>query len=158
MEIPSIVLAGALAFAWTATPELVRAHGGEDDEAGSEQEGPREGHGRRGGDRGGRDRHEQDPEMREKFEKMRDLEHKVREAARKMRKGSDTEKAAVKTEAKKLLGDLFDAKLAMEEGMLAKIEKRAAELKEKIAKKKAGREKLIESRLSRLSGEGDDWD
>lgn len=161
-KISSIALAGALAFAWTAAPVSIRAHGDEDDESGSRgeglREGPHEGHGRRGeaGPTGGPREH--DPAMREKFEKMRGSEHKLRETVRKLREGSDAEKAAAKTEAKRLLGEILDARLAMEEDMLAKMEKRAAELKEKIAKKKTGREKMIESKLSRLSGEGDDWD
>ena len=41
--------------------------------------------------------------------------------------------------------------------MLAKMEKHAAELKAKIAKKKTSRDKAIESRLSRMTGDGDDW-
>ena len=106
-KMQTIALAGALALAWTATPASVRAHGDEDDGAGSRQEGPREDHGRRDGDRRGGERHEKDPEMREKFEKMRGLEHKAHEAARKLRKGSDADRLAAKTETKKLLGDLF---------------------------------------------------
>ena len=64
----------------------------------------------------------------------------------------------MKPEVRKLIGELLDAKLAMETAMLAKMEKRLAEAKEKIAKKKSNREKMIDSKLSRVMGEGDDWD
>lgn len=96
--------------------------------------------------------------MKEKFEKLRELEQKVRELAKSLRQGSDSEKAAAKVEARKALGELFDAKLVLETAMLEKMEKHASELKAKIAKKKTSREKAIESRLARMAGEGDDWD
>ncbi|MBI4059814.1 MAG: hypothetical protein HY403_00130 [Elusimicrobia bacterium] len=118
----------------------------------------REGMEARGDRKGPRDPHGGDPAMREKFEKMQELEQKIREIARSMRQGSDSEKAAAKAEARKALGELFDAKLAMEKAMLEKMEKHAAELKAKIARKASSREKAIESRLARMSGEGDDWD
>ncbi len=102
--------------------------------------------------------HEGDPEMKEKFEKMRELDKKVREIFKNSRQGSDSEKSAAKNEARKTLGELFDAKLALETAMLEKMEKHVAELKAKIAKKKSSREKAIESRLARMTGEGDDWD
>ena len=109
----------------------------------------------RGGPMGGPG---QDPEMKEKFEKMRDLEKKLHEVARKIAQSADAEKAAAKADARKIIGELFDAKLAMETSMLAKMEKHMADLKAKIAKKKSGREKMIDSKLARISGEGDDWD
>lgn len=146
MKISKLALAVALAAVWTGVPSIPRAEN---------QDGGKVGEGEKRGKRGDKDRREQDLAMRGK---MLDLERKAREAARKMSKGSDVEKTAAKTEAKKLLGDLFDAKLAREENRLARIEKQAAGLKERIAKQKADREKMIENRLARLSGGGDDGD
>lgn len=116
-------------------------------------------HGRRPGREGGEGRgmRERDPEMREKHDALRELEKRSREQAGRAREGSDAEKAAAKAELRKTLGELYDAKLAMEAAVLAKLEKHASELKARIAKKKSSRDKAIESRLSRMTGEGDDW-
>jgi hypothetical protein len=42
--------------------------------------------------------------------------------------------------------------------MLANMEKHVADLKARIAKRKSSREKAIESRFVRMSGEGDELD
>jgi hypothetical protein len=112
--------------------------------------GPREGQGQRGP--------ESDPEMRAKLDKMRDLEMKLREVAKKLHQGTEADRAAAKTEVRKALGDLYDAKLVLETAMLERLEKHVVELKAKIARKKNSRDKAIESRLARMNGEGDDWD
>lgn len=181
MKISRLVLAAALAAVWAALPLAARAEeGGKDgdeetievrkrvhrddrEEDGGEREGGprehREGMGGREGmpGRGGPGGPHDDPEMKAKFEKMRELEQKVRELAKGLRQGSDPEKAAAKVEVRKTLGDLYDAKLAMETAMLEKMEKHTAELRAKIAKKKGSREKAIDSRLARMSGDGDEW-
>ena len=187
MRVSRVTLAAALAAGWIAAPISIRAEDGDDDEPRSEQ-GDREGHGgdRMGGEhmrgRMGEDRDDKDGKMgehrgmhkggmggmmgmrdhdmalHEKYMKMHDIEKSVCEAAQKMRRGSDAEKAAAKPELKKLLGDLLDAKLDIDQYLLTKAEKQTIELKEKIAKKKANRDKMIESRLAKMSGEGDDWE
>ena len=147
----AVVMAAVCAVALVA----VRAHGEGDRRWGGDHKGGEGEHRGGTGDKMGRP--EPDPAMREKFEKMRELEHKLRETKQKLRKGSDLEKAAAKTEMRKILGEILDAKLAVEEGMLAKMEKHAAELKEKIAKKKSNREKMIDEKLAHLVGDND-WD
>lgn len=158
MKISRLVLASALIAVWAALP--LAAYANNDEREGDEEnveihKSVRRGDG--GGHEGPRGQHGADPAMKEKFEKMRELKQKIREIGKTMRQGTDAEKAAAKTEARKVLGEMFDAKLAMETAMLAKMEKHVAELREKVAKKKTSREKAIESRLSRLSGEDDDW-
>lgn len=170
-----LALTALLAAAWTAAPLAARANDGDDDCVDCDKGGDRERGG--GGDRergGGGDRergggpggpggrmgggHEKDPEMEAKFQKMRDVQRQLMELHRKISQSKESEKAALKPEARKLIGELLDAKLAMETGMLAKMEKHMAEMKEKIAKKKSNRDKLIDSKLSKIMGEGDDWD
>lgn len=175
MKLSRLALAAALAAVWAALPLAAWAEDGgrygdeetievrkrvhRDDR--EEGEGERDGgqYERGGGmkDRGGRGGPHDDPAMKEKFEKMRELDRKVRELSKGLRQGSDSEKAAAKIELRKALGELYDAKLAMETAMLEKLEKHAAELKAKIAKKKSSREKAIDSRLARMSGDGDEW-
>ncbi len=182
MKLSQLTLVAALAAVWAALPPAIRAQdddrdGGEriekveriervnrperneqgEDRRGRGREG-REGMGRREGPEGRGTGPGTDPVMNEKFEKVRGLEQKVREMSRGMREGSDAEKAAAKTEARKVLGELFDAKVALDSAMLEKMEKHVSELRAKIAKKKSSREKAIDSRLARMTGEGDDWD
>ena len=180
MKLSRLVLAAALAAVWAALPLAARAEddgrdGDEEtievrkhvrqddgDRDGGEREGGkrerREGMGGREGRDGPRGQHGMDPETKEKLEKMRDLEMKARDLAMSLRKGSDAEKAAAKSELRKTIGELFDAKLALETAMLANMERNVAELKAKIAKKKSSREKAVERRFMRMSGDGDEWD
>ena len=177
MKASKLILAALFAAAWAASPLAAQARGGDDDcedcdmsEGGGHEHGGR-GRGERGGgdrERGGGDRERgggpggrmggpgQDPEMREKREKLHGLESKLRELHQKISQSSDSDKAAMKAEARKLLGEMFDAKLAMETAMVAKMEKRTAEMKEKLAKKKSNKEKMIDGRLARMMGESED--
>lgn len=175
MKLSRLVLAAALAAVWAALPLAARAEdddrdGGEEtvevrkhvrqddgDREGGKRE-RREGMGGREGRDGPRGQHGMDPETKEKLDKMRDLEMKARDLAMSLRKGTDVEKAAAKSELKKTIGELFDAKLALETAMLANLERNVTELKAKIAKKKSSREKAIERRFMRMSGDGDEWD
>ena len=162
MKLSRLVLAVALAAVWAALPLAARAEdddrdGGEETVEGGKRE-RREGMGGREGRDGPRGPHGMDPETKEKLDKMRDLEMKARDLAMSLRKGTDAEKAAAKSELKKTIGELFDAKLALETAMLANLERNVTELKAKIAKKKSSREKAIERRFMRMSGDGDEWD
>lgn len=182
MKLSRLALAAALAAVWAAVPLAVRAQdedkGGDEetvevrkrarhDDGDRDDRGDRDRDDRDGGRRGPRDmgperrddRHEPpDPEMKEKLDKMRDLETKAHELALSLRKGSDAEKAAAKAELRKTIGELYDAKLSLETSLLARMEKQVAEFRTKLAKKKSSREKAIESRFLRMSGEGDEWD
>jgi hypothetical protein len=179
MKLSRLALAAALAAGWAALPLAARAEDDgrdgdeetievrkrvhrddgdrEDDREGGRRE-RREGMGGREGRDGPRGPHGMDPETKEKLDKMRDLEMKARDLAMSLRKGTDAEKAAAKSELRKMIGELFDAKLALETAMLANMERNVAELKAKIAKKKSSREKAIERRFMRMSGDGDEWD
>ncbi len=114
------------------------------------REGRPDGEGRFG--REGRGRPPLDPEMKEKHEAYREAQEKVRELAR---GGKSADKAAVR----KAVAELFDAKLAVDSAMLSQMEKRAAQMREKLAKRKASRERLIDEKAARVLGESDDdWD
>lgn len=179
MKMFRLAMAVALAAVWFAVPLAARADDNLEEEETVElhKRVRRDDRGGRGGDRGGdrggpRDRRgggairesgdghhdEQDPEMRDKLDKMRELETKCHDLSATVRSGTDAEKAAAKPELRKAIGELFDAKLALETTMLARMEKHAAELKAKLAKRKATREKAIETRFLRMSGDGDEWD
>lgn len=98
-----------------------------------------------------------DPEFQEKIAAVKAAEEKVHAVAPRLREGSETQRASARTEARKALGDLFDAKLALQEFELSRLEKRSAELKERISRKKLSREKAIDERLAKMGGD-DDWE
>lgn len=182
MKPSRLALAAALTAVWIALPLAARAQDDDHDEEETveiHKRSRRDDRGGRGGDRGGdrgdrggrHDRRggmiresgdghhdEQDPELRDKLDKLRELETKSHDLATTVRTGTDAEKAAAKPELRKAIGELFDAKLALETVMLARMEKQAAAMKTKLAKRKAAREKAIETRFLRMSGEGDEWD
>lgn len=131
-----------------------------------EREGaPREGGPREGGhmrhgpmERGGwgHDGEAPDPAMKARFEKFQALQKALHEKQEKLHRGTDAEKAAAKTETRKLLAELFDAKLAMQEDLVKKMESHLAEQKASVERKKASRDKLIDAKLERMAGD-DDW-
>ncbi len=112
------------------------------------------GEGRRGGFGGGHI----DSAMKEKFEKTRAAHEKVRELTKKLRQAKESEKPALKKEARAALSELFDARLAMEQSMVDKMSEHLAEKKEKLAKKKAAKDKLVDEKLDKLAGDAPSWD
>lgn len=108
--------------------------------------------------RGGGFGREMDPAMKERMEKLRAAEESLREVKIKLRSAKDSEKAALKKEARAALGEVFDAKLAVEQAMVDKMAEHLAEKKAKLAKRKAAREKLIDEKLDQLSGDSPSWD
>ncbi len=132
------------------------------DAGGPDGGGPR---GRRGGPNGGGSgvgpgwmRGGPTPELRAKFDKVRELEEKLRDLGRKLSTGTDADKTAGKAEARKVVGELFDKKMDLDATMIEMAEKNLADMKERLAKRKANRERAIETRVARVAGEVDDWD
>jgi hypothetical protein len=101
---------------------------------------------------------EPDPAMKEKHEKVRAAERKLHELRRKLHDAKGAEKDALKKDAKAAVGELFDAKLAMEQGMLDKMSEHLAEKKAKLAKRKEAREKLVQEKTDQLTGDAAGWD
>ncbi|MBI3565012.1 MAG: hypothetical protein HY079_07445 [Elusimicrobia bacterium] len=101
------------------------------------------------------------PELTEKMQKAEELDGKMWPLIQKVRGAkSAKEKEAVRAELRKVVAALFDAKVAIAEEAQRSHEKLAAELKARIAKRKARREELIDKKLSEAIGEddSDDWD
>ncbi|OGS40749.1 MAG: hypothetical protein A2506_06825 [Elusimicrobia bacterium RIFOXYD12_FULL_66_9] len=106
---------------------------------------------------GPRDERPPDPALKEMFDAIKAAEEKVRSLAPRLREGSETQKSSARAEARRALGELFDAKLGLQEFELGRLEKRSSELKAKIARKKLSREKAIDERLAKMGGD-DDWE
>lgn len=100
------------------------------------------------------------PELTAKLQKAAELDGKLWPVIQKLRAASGKEREAGKPELRKLIGELFDAKVAVAEEEQKSHEKRAAELKTRISKRKARRDAIIDQKLNQMLGEddGDDWD
>lgn len=98
-----------------------------------------------------------DPELKAKLDAVKSAEDRAYAMVPRLQEGSDLHRAQAKTEARKILAELFDAKVALQELQLGRMEKQAADLKAKIAHKKLSREKAIDERLAKMGGQ-DDWE
>jgi hypothetical protein len=85
------------------------------------------------------------------------LEFDTRELSRRYDKASDPEKAAIRTELKAKLGELFDLKSKGQELRVKRMEKDIAKHKVNLDKRKANKAKIVEQRLDQLTGEGTGW-
>lgn len=101
---------------------------------------------------------EPDPAMKARHEKLRGAQEKLRELKRKLHDAKESEKAALKKDVKSAVGELFDAKLAMEEAMVDKMAEHLKQKKDKLAKRKEARDKLVQERADQLTGDAPSWD
>jgi hypothetical protein len=100
-----------------------------------------------------------DPDVVEKMKKAAELDRKIEPLAVKMRGAAAGAQAAAKAELRKAVVALFDAKIELAEAEQKALEKKAAEMKIRIQKRKTAREALIDKKLEELAGdEEDDWD
>ncbi|MDE2509780.1 MAG: hypothetical protein KGL74_01540 [Elusimicrobia bacterium] len=81
------------------------------------------------------------------------------ELGAKYRDAAPAAQAAAKVELRAAVAELFDARLAVSEAEAAAIEKRAANLRAHLEKRKAMRDVLIDKRVEDMTGDDeDDWD
>lgn len=101
----------------------------------------------------------QNPEIRDHWVKRSKAQKRVHDLAREYRHAKDSEKGAAKEKLRLALAELFDLNLAQKELHLRKMQEQIAQLKEKIAKRKADKDKLVKRRLERMTGaeEEEDW-
>ncbi|MBU2573939.1 MAG: hypothetical protein KKH28_07690 [Elusimicrobia bacterium] len=85
------------------------------------------------------------------------LEYETKKLSRKYEKASDADKAAIKTELKAKLSELFDLRLKGHEIRVQRMEKELAKLKKNIKTRKASKDKIVQERLSQMTGEGFGW-
>lgn len=99
-----------------------------------------------------------DPALKEAREKYKAAQEKLSALRPKIRDAKDADKPALRKDAKAAVGELFDAKLAMESAMLERMGKHLAQKKEKLAKRKEAREKLVQEKTDQLMGDAPSWD
>lgn len=99
-----------------------------------------------------------DPEIRERFLKHAKALESVRELSAQYRQAAEKDKPAVKEKLVKAGSELFDADLANKELQLKKMQDDIAKLKEKIAKRRRLKDKIVAKRVEQLTGEDDDWE
>jgi len=98
------------------------------------------------------------PEARENFVKHAKANEAVRDLAVQYKKAGEKEKAAVKEKLGKAVGELFDADLGSKELQIKRMQDDIAKFKEKIAKRRQLKDKIVARRVEQLTGEGDDWE
>lgn len=98
------------------------------------------------------------PEMRQVFVTTMKSEGKVRKLVGAYRRADAKEKEALKGELEQALNEQFDAKLAGHEMHLKKMQEELARQKDRVAKRKALKDKIVKKRLAELSGDVEAWD
>jgi hypothetical protein len=101
----------------------------------------------------------ENPEIRDQWVKQSRAQRRVHELTREYRRAKDPEKGSVKEKLRQALAELFDLNLAQKELHLRKMQEQIVQLKDKIAKRKADKDKLLKRRLDRMTGaeEDEDW-
>jgi len=100
------------------------------------------------------------PELIAKMQKAAEIDGRLWPMIQKLRGSTQKERDAAKPELRKLVAELFDAKVAVAEEEQKSHERRAVQLKERIAKRKARRDAIVDRKVNEALGEddGDDWD
>ena len=99
----------------------------------------------------------QDPESRALFVKRAKANASVRELVAQHRKAGEKERPALKEKLAKAVGELFDADQGTKELQLKKMQEGISKLKDKIAKRRQLKDKIVGRRVEQLMGEDDDW-
>lgn len=95
---------------------------------------------------------------RERWVKQARAHREIREISTQYNKAPDGEKPALKDRLKKAVGDLFDADLADKTRQVEAMEAHAATFKEKIAKRREAKDRMVNQRVEQITGEsGEDW-
>jgi hypothetical protein len=97
-----------------------------------------------------------DPEAYALRVRAKETERKAREQVELYKKASEKERATIGTTIKKLLEEEFDAKIAAHERQASQAEEEIKKLRDRLAKRKANREKIIEEHFKDIVGENED--
>ena len=104
---------------------------------------------------------ETDPEAYERHRNKAQLEHQAREIATQIREAHDEEaKAAAKEKLCEIVSQLFDIQCEERVQEIEELTKRAEELRQMLEIRQSAKEKIVERRVSDLTGDGDHlrWD
>jgi len=99
-----------------------------------------------------------DHEAREMLKRNMKAEFKVRQLVQGAKKAQGAEKETLKKDLEKALGEEFDAKLAGHELKLKKMQDEISQLKARIEKRKAVKDKIVQKRLGEMMGDVESWD
>lgn len=101
----------------------------------------------------------ENPEQYEAVLRIRKVEAKVKMLAEDYRKSEDPkQKETLKKELKSALAQLFDLKMAQHEKEVKKLEEQLKKQREKLENQKKEKDKLVEERLQKMTGEKEEWD
>jgi ParB-like chromosome segregation protein Spo0J len=99
-----------------------------------------------------------DPEVKAMFVRGAKAEFEVRRLVQAVKKADAAEKEKLKKELESALNAEFDAKLAGHELKLKKRQEEITNLKSRIEKRRALKDKIVQKRLGEVMGEVESWD
>lgn len=85
------------------------------------------------------------------------LEFESKELALSYNKASDSEKKEIKAKLKKVLAELFDIKSKGQELRVKHMGQELKRLEDRLQKRKANKDKIVQQRLDQMTGEGFGW-
>ena len=100
---------------------------------------------------------DRDKEMIRKTVASLSLETEVRELVEKYRAAEPEKKAEVKSELKAGLEKLFDLRIEEQRSRIQRMEEAIADQKKKLDERKGAKDRIVESRLDEMTGEGFRW-
>ena len=102
---------------------------------------------------------EKNPEQFKKIIKLEKLKYKTQKLGWEYRKSEDAaQRNGIKKELSKYLDEIFDLKHENQLKRIKKLEEKLNKLREKAEKRKKNKSAIIEKRIEKLTGEGDDLD
>jgi len=102
-------------------------------------------------------RFEADANMERDAVRELSLEFATKELGLKYDKATDSEKPAIKAELRTKVSELFDLRLKGQEIRIGRMEKDLAKLKKNLENRKGNKAKIVDERLSQITGEGYGW-
>ncbi|MDA8132401.1 MAG: hypothetical protein M0011_12940 [Elusimicrobia bacterium] len=102
-------------------------------------------------------RMEKDESLEKDAVRALSLEFESKELSMSYGKASDSEKKEIKAKLSKALSELFDLKSKGQELRVKRMEEDLGNLKKRLEKRKANKDKIVQQRLDQLTGEGYGW-
>jgi hypothetical protein len=97
------------------------------------------------------------PAGRERWIKQAKARREVADLVAQYKSVPDDQKPAIKEKLAKSVGDIFESDLEEKGNQALSLEAEAAHLKDRIAKRREAKDKLVAQRVEKLTSEGDDW-
>jgi hypothetical protein len=99
-----------------------------------------------------------DADAQEMFKRNAKVEAEVRRVLQAVKKAKGSEKDALRGDLEKALGEQFDARLAQQEFKLKKMQEEVSNIKSRIDKRRALKEKIVKKHAADMLGDLESWE